>query len=134
MDRDVILVAEDNEDDAFFMRRAFDEAGLRNPFLIVPNGQAAINYLAGVGDYRDRTKYPQATFVFLDLKMPFKSGFDVLAWLKERRDLKVRAAVLSSSPEERDMARARELGAVCYLIKPPTPEMLKSCWEQFELS
>jgi DNA-binding response OmpR family regulator len=69
--------------------------------------------------------------VFLDLKMPGRDGFDVLAWRRAQSNLSMPFAVLSSSPEERDMARARELGADSYLVKPPTRDMLMSCLKQF---
>jgi CheY-like chemotaxis protein len=129
----VFLLVEDNEDDAFFMRRAFQDAGLRNPLHIVTNGEQAIDYLAGAPPFADREKHPLPDMIFLDLKMPGRDGFDVLAWLRQEKKFEVPVAVLTSSPEEVDRTRARQLGADCYLLKPPTTAMLVSCCRQFRL-
>ena len=129
----VFLLVEDNEDDAFFMQRAFQDAGLRNPLHIVTNGDQAIDYLAGSHAFADREKFPLPDFVFLDLKMPGRDGFDVLAWIRQEQKSKVPVAVLTSSPEETDRKLARELGADCYLLKPPTSAMLLGCCRQFAL-
>jgi CheY-like chemotaxis protein len=129
-----ILLVEDSEDDVFFMRRAFKEAGLTERLEVVWNGEEAINYLGGIAEYADRTRFPLPKFVFLDLKMPIMNGFDVLSWLRDQTHLNIPVAVLSSSPEEQDMKRARALGAACYLIKPPTAAMLRGCWKQFDLA
>lgn len=131
--RSVFLVVEDNEDDAFFMQRAFKDAGMANPLHIVTNGEEAIDYLAGRESYEDREKFPLPDMVFLDLKMPGLNGFEVLAWIRQERKLTVPVAVLTSSPEEIDYRRARELGADCYLLKPPTAAMVQSCCQQFRL-
>ena len=131
--KSVFLLVEDNEDDAFFMERAFQEAGLKNPLHIVTNGDRAIDYLSGTGDFADRSRYPLPDMVFLDLKMPGRDGFDVLTWMRQEKNVKVPVAILSSSPEEIDRKRARELGADCYLLKPPTTAMVLSCCRRFNL-
>src|SRR5690348_7713727 len=119
-ERALILLVEDNEDDVFFMRRAFKDAGLKERLEVVRNGEEAIQYLGGTDEFANRERYPLPKFVFLDLKMPIMNGFEVLSWLKEQSQLDIPVAVLSSSPEEQDMKRARALGAACYLIKPPS--------------
>jgi CheY-like chemotaxis protein len=129
----VFLVVEDNEDDAYFMQRAFQDAGLNNPLHIVSNGDLAIDYLAGAGEFADRSRHPLPDMIFLDLKMPGRDGFDVLAWLRQEQRATTPVAVLTSSPEELDRRRARELGADCYLLKPPTKAMILSCCRQFRL-
>lgn len=128
-----ILLVEDNEDDIFFMQRAFEDALLKNPLHVVMDGQQAIDYIEGQHAFADRALHPLPDFVFLDLKLPVLDGFEVLAWLREKQST-LPVAVLSSSPEESDMRRARQLGASCYLLKPPTVSMLRSCWSQFGLT
>jgi CheY-like chemotaxis protein len=130
----IFLLVEDDEDDVFFMRRAFKDAGLTNPLHVVSNGEEAIQYFAGQNAFADRQKFPLPDLVFLDLKMPGMNGFEVLAWLREQGTFKFPVAVLTSSSEEVDFKRARELGAGCYLIKPPTGTMLRSCCRQFQLT
>src|SRR6267142_2285920 len=77
-----ILLAEDDENDVLIMRRAFKKANIINPLNLVCDGEEAINYLQGTGDYADRAKYPFPALLLLDLKMPKKSGFDVLEFIK----------------------------------------------------
>jgi CheY-like chemotaxis protein len=129
----IFLLVEDNEDDVFFMRRAFLHAGVHNPLHVVRNGEEAIDYLGGQHDFSDRERHPLPDLMFLDLKMPGVNGFEVLKWMREQ-SLKLAIAVLTSSPEEIDRERAFELGAECYLLKPPTKEMVLDCIKRFDLS
>ena len=120
-----ILLVEDDENDVFFLKRAMTKAGLNLPIQIARDGREAISYLSGVGIYADRSSYPMPCCIFLDLKMPFVSGFEFLEWLRKETTLSHFAViVLTSSPEDRDQGRAFQLGARAYLIKPPTAEMI----------
>lgn len=127
-----ILLVEDDEHDVFFMQRAMSKAGLEPPVHIAHNGQEAVDYLSGSGSYQDRSIYPLPLCVFLDLKLPFIHGFQILVWMREQSALKdINVVILTSSPEERDRQRARELGAVAYLVKPPTPGVLAELSRNF---
>jgi CheY-like chemotaxis protein len=120
-----ILLVEDNEDDVFLMERAMSKANLRPPLHVAVNGQDAIDYLVGNGPYANRDAYPLPHCIFLDLKLPFIDGFEVLAWLRQQSALAhIAVLILSSSPEDRDRENALQLGAKAYLVKPPTPAML----------
>ncbi|HWY74704.1 MAG TPA: response regulator [Verrucomicrobiae bacterium] len=120
-----ILLVEDDEDDVFLMERALSKAKLDPPLYVAANGQEAIDYLAGNGKYADRTTYPIPGCIFLDLKLPFRDGFEVLEWIRSETSLAPSDVfVLTFSPEDRDRERAEQLGAKAYLIKPPTPQML----------
>lgn len=130
----VFLLVEDNEDDVFFMKRAFRDARLPNELHVVNSGDAAMEYLSNTGRFSNPSQCPSPDMVFLDLKMPGMDGFDVLSWIRQQRGLAVPVAVLTSSPEDSDRKRARELGADCYLLKPPTQAMLRSCCQQFKLN
>src|SRR5579859_191817 len=115
----VILVAEDDPNDIFFLRRAFQKAQVNCQILDVSNGQEAIFYLQGNAPYSNRGDYPLPNLLLLDLKMPLMNGFDVLEWLQRRPDLaQLPALVLSSSGHEEDVTRAQQLGARDYLVKP----------------
>ena len=115
----VILLAEDDANDVFFLRRAFQRAGIKCRIFDVSNGQEAIQYLQGTAPYQNRADYPLPQLVLLDLKMPLVNGFDLLAWLKTRPELcDLPALVLSSSAHEGDVARAQGLGAREYHVKP----------------
>ena len=114
-----ILVADDDQNDVFFLRRAFQKSGLVNSMVHVADGQEAIDYLSGEANYNDRKKFPLPALLLLDLKMPKVDGFDVLTWLKSRPDFNsLPVVVLSSSSREDDIQRARALGADDYRVKP----------------
>lgn len=120
-----ILLAEDDENDVFLFRRAFDRSGLTNPLIAVKDGQQAVDYLTGTGSYADRSSHPLPGLLLLDLKMPRMSGFDVLAWLSLQPSLKgLAVVVLSSSAQESDIQKARQLGADEYQVKPSQYEQL----------
>lgn len=123
---ETILIVEDNEDDLFAMKRALRRARIINPVQVVTDGQQALDYLSGAGNYGNRAQFPIPFLVFMDLKLPFVHGFEVLEWTTKQPHLnKVVVVVLTSSPESRDYERAYALGARSYLVKPPTPEMLR---------
>jgi CheY-like chemotaxis protein len=114
-----ILAAEDEESGRMILELAFQKARLPCPLVIVNDGQEAVDYLGGKGLYTDRASHPLPALVVLDLKMPRMNGFDVLAWLAERPGLKeIPVVVLSSSADELDMNKARQLGARAYFVKP----------------
>ena len=122
-----ILLVEDDENDVFFMQYALEKARLEPPSFVAVNGQEAIDFLSGAGQYRDRNAYPLPRWIFLDLKLPFVHGFEVLEWIRNEASLSdIVVFVLTSSPEERDRRKAEELGAKAYLIKPPTVQILRT--------
>ena len=114
-----VLIAEDDENDVFFLRRAFQQAKVENPLYVVRDGQEAIDYLSGTGDFSDRNAHPLPHLFILDLKMPRKNGMDVLVWLQEQPELRcLPVVILSSSAQARDIERAYELGANAFIVKP----------------
>jgi CheY-like chemotaxis protein len=113
------LLVEDDPDDILLFQRAFSQASLVNPVRIVRNGEEAVNYLAGTGPYVDRVRYPLPSLVLLDLKLPKKSGLEVLEWMRSQPATQsIPVIVLTSSQESADVQRAYALGANSYLIKP----------------
>ena len=130
----IILLVEDNEDDAFFTQQALKQAGVQNKHLLVRDGAEALDYLGGTGKFMDRDKFPFPGLVFLDLKLPYYSGLEILAWLRDKSLLaQTTVAVLTSSNEPSDLKRAYELGTTTYLVKPPTPRMIYDLAKTFKL-
>ncbi len=114
-----ILVVEDDENDVFFLKHAFETAGIANPVHVVADGQQAIDYLAGKGPCADRARFPLPCLVLLDLKLPVLAGLDVLRWIRQRPALQtLLIIVLSSSSAFQDIDEAYRLGARSFLIKP----------------
>jgi CheY-like chemotaxis protein len=128
-----LLLVEDNEDDVFLMRRALQGAHVVNPLQVVEDGQEALDYLGGNGKFADRAQFPLPAVVFLDLKLPFMSGHDVLAWIRKQKEFETLVViVLTSSNEASDLSRCYALGANSYLVKPPTPEQLEDLAKAFK--
>ncbi len=131
-----VLYIEDEPDDAFFLSYAWEQAGVSNPLITIPDGQQAIDYLAGHGRYGDRHEYPIPCLLLLDLKLPLKSGFEVLRWIRQQPALEgLDVVILSGSDQDRDVELARSLGVTDYIVKPATPTRLaeilrerKSLW------
>jgi CheY-like chemotaxis protein len=142
LDNVPILLAEDDRNDVFLMRRAFERAAIPNPLFVVRNGQEALDYLAGTGPYAEREKFPLPGLMFLDLKMPWMDGFDVLAWLRRQRQFdNLPVVVLTSSRLQSDIDRSRRMGAYDYRVKPHEFEDLvallndvRKCWLDERLS
>lgn len=134
MNPETILLVEDNEDDAFFMKQALKDADIINPLREVEDGQQAVDYLSGTGEYADHTKFPLPTVVFLDLKLPMKTGHEVLQWIRAQPQFKkLIVIVLTSSSEPVDLNRSYQLGANSFVVKPRTPEELLNLAEAFKL-
>jgi CheY-like chemotaxis protein len=116
--RPTILLVEDSEDDAFYFRLSLKRAGLDCDLIHLMDGAAAITYLQGCIN----AKVPDRVLpdlVFLDLKIPTITGFEVLDWIRTQSfNPALDVAVLSGSEHAGDMARATALGATDYIVKP----------------
>jgi len=115
-----VLLVEDDLNDIFLVKRAFKIAKIENPLQVVTDGQEAIQYLRGEGKYADRTAHPLPKLIVMDLKMPRRSGFDVLECVKgdEGPLHRIPIVIVSASDNHTDINRAYELGANAYMVKP----------------
>src|SRR5690348_1573355 len=117
-----VLYAEDEKDDVFFLERAFHEARVLNPLVIIPDGLKALEYLSGTGLYANRDEYPLPCLLLLDLNMPGKSGFEVLKWIRRQpAHCTLPVVMLTSSTQDADVHRAYMQGANGFLVKPSRP-------------
>jgi CheY-like chemotaxis protein len=123
MDADhAVLLVEDQADDVELLKRALRKAAVSCPVQVVGDGDTALEYLEGNGRYADRNAYPYPTLVLLDLKLPRRSGFEVLEHVRAHPALKnTIIVVLTSSREAEDIGRAYARGANSYLVKPIKP-------------
>jgi CheY-like chemotaxis protein len=120
-----ILLVEDDSNDILFVQRAFKRVDGNNPIYIVKDGDAAVNYLSGIGPYADRDRYPFPTLILLDLKLPRRSGIETLEWIRQQPGIRrIPVVVLTSSRESIDLQRAYDLGVNSYLVKPVKFEAL----------
>jgi CheY-like chemotaxis protein len=115
-----VLMVEDDPNDQLLIRWAFSKAKLTNPLKLARDGDEAVAYLSGDGAFSDRLAYPKPSLVMLDLKLPRRSGLEVLEWLRSQAPPLGRTpvVVLTSSRENLDVDRAYDLGANSYLVKP----------------
>jgi CheY-like chemotaxis protein len=117
-----ILLVEDDQDDVFSFKWALKKAGIANPVHLAEDGKAALSYLTGAGTNQDR---PLPVLVFLDLKLPFHGGMEILTRMKADPVLaSIPVVILSGSDETRDHNQAEALGAFDYIVKPPSPDQL----------
>ncbi|MDP8917338.1 MAG: response regulator [Pseudomonadota bacterium] len=127
LDDGVVLIVEDDADDRDLLARAFKRAGIDVPLWFAKDGDEAVAYLEGVAfDMSQATPF----IVLLDLKLPRRSGFEVLEWIKRNARLRrIPVIILTSSRENVDLERAYDLGANSYLVKPARPEALRQMVE-----
>ena len=103
----------------FLLKRAFTNAGVPARLHFVSDGQEAIDYLGGQGQFSNRSEHPLPDLLILDLKMPRLNGFDVLTWVRQKPGLRrLLVTVLTSSNQPQDINKAYDLGANSYLVKP----------------
>lgn len=114
-----ILLVEDDSDDAELIAYAFGKAAIANPLAAVADGDAAVDYVGGAAAYADRMRHPLPGLILLDLKLPRRSGFEVLSFIRGQEATRhTPVVVLTSSNQQDDIRRAYELGANSYLVKP----------------
>ncbi|HEY3862088.1 MAG TPA: response regulator [Verrucomicrobiae bacterium] len=114
-----ILLVDDSANDLLLLREAFEKIGFAPALAEVYNGEEAIAYLSGKGSFADRRAHPFPSLVLLDLNMPRKNGFEVLAWVRAQTVIKrVPIIILSASLREEDVEQAFALGVNAFLVKP----------------
>lgn len=108
----VILLVEDNSDDVLLARRALKKAELPVALQVASDGDEAVGCL-GAG------RPAHLSLILLDLKLPKRSGLEVLRWIRAQGELaSTPVVVLTSSSEHEDIQKAYALGANSYLQKP----------------
>ena len=118
-EREVILLAEDEEDYVLLLRKAFVEACITSPIHTVSTGKELMAYLQGEGKYASRDEYPLPDLLLLDIKLPGYTGVEVLQWIRLQPGLSgLRVLILTSSEEMKDINEAYRLGANSFLLKP----------------
>lgn len=121
----LMLLVEDNNDDALLLERVVAKAELELDLRRVHNGQEAIDYLLGEGQFSDRSLFPSPDVIMLDLKMPICDGFDFLDWKRAQTRLaSLPTIIMTSSNLPRDIRRGYELGAHSFTMKVKTTDSL----------
>jgi chemotaxis family two-component system response regulator Rcp1 len=125
-----ILLVEDNAGDIRLIQEAFKEGGFASRLSIARDGEQALAFLRREKPYTDS---PRPVLILLDLHLPRKDGWEVLAEIKQEVGLRhIPVLVLSNSISTEDVHRAYDLNANCYIQKPPDLEKLVRVGRQIE--
>lgn len=120
-----ILIIEDTESDVRLLKRTLQLAGVQNPLRLVSSGAAAFGHLEAAANANLPVPAIPA-IVFIDLKLPDISGFDILTPLKATPAFaKTLRIVISQIDEIGTIKKAYSLGAHTFLAKPPAQEELE---------
>lgn len=114
-----ILLVEDNASDIDLAKRALRKANINNPLVVAEDGQEALDYLFGMGQYSDRDTAQMPGLILLDLKLPRLGGLELLERIrKDARTRRLLVVILTSSKEESDVATGYDFGVNSYIRKP----------------
>jgi len=115
----IILLVEDNDDDAQLTLRALKKVGILNEVVLARDGFEALDYLFATGVHAERPSHALPQIVLLDLNLPSLSGLDVLKRIRDNPVTGLLPVVmLTSSKEEDDVMRSYRFGANSYVRKP----------------
>jgi chemotaxis family two-component system response regulator Rcp1 len=111
-----LLIVEDNPGDVRLIREALREGRVRNKIYSVADGEEAMAYLYKQDNFSEA---PRPDLILLDLNLPRKDGREVLAEIKSDKDLNsIPVVILTSSEAEKDILKAYDLNANCFITKP----------------
>ncbi len=111
-----VLLVEDSPGDVRLTREAFRDAQMDISLSVASDGLEALSYLRREGKHHDAAR---PDFILLDLNLPRMDGREVLAIIKEDKDLRtIPTVILTTSDADVDIAKSYELRANCYLAKP----------------
>jgi len=119
MDEIEILLVEDNPTDAELTLRALKKNNIANRIELVADGEVALDFVFATGKYSGRNPERIPKLILLDLKLPKKSGLEVLTEIKSNPITRlIPIVVLTSSKEEQDIVDSYKLGVNSYIVKP----------------
>jgi len=123
---DTILLVEDDSTDVLLLERMFRQVQIPQRLFVAVNGMEAIDFLIKADASHDPDKNPLPQLILLDLKLPLKSGLEVLQWKREQPVLKlIPVIVFTSSLDRSDVNSAYDLGANAYFIKTGSLEKMR---------
>ena len=114
-----ILMVEDDPGHARLIERNLRYSNIANEIVKLGDGQLALNYLFGEGEYEGKEHYSTSLLVLLDLNLPGLDGFQVLKQMKsDERTRHIPVVMITSSDDSHDVSRCYELGCNVFLTKP----------------
>jgi CheY-like chemotaxis protein len=121
----MLLLVEDDPADAVLIQRSIEKVGIPAQVVHLKDGDEAVAYLSAESL---KSGAPLPWLILMDLKLPRRSGLEVLQWIREQTSVVSRVPVimLSSSHHGVDIQRAYQYGVNSYLVKPETSDALLS--------
>jgi CheY-like chemotaxis protein len=113
-----ILIVDDLESDRRLLELAIRRATGLAILGLLESGEKTLAWLAGTGEFADRTRHPLPDLLVLNLIMPRITGFDILAWLREHPIKNLKVVIVSGSLEAGTRQRALDAGADYFWEKP----------------
>ncbi|MDR8390435.1 response regulator [Aliifodinibius sp. S!AR15-10] len=114
-----ILIVEDNPNDAELTIRTLEKNNLSNRILWLEDGEQALDFLKGRGDYEGRNTKHKPKVIFLDLKLPKMSGIEVVQKIRQEPNLEqIPVVMMTSSQEQKDRLQGYQNGVNSYIVKP----------------
>ena len=114
-----ILLVEDNKSDIELTLRAFNKSNILNRIIVAEDGEEALDYLYGTGNFTERDISNVPALILLDLNLPKVNGFEVLRKIRgDERTRRLLVIIMTSSREEQDVAAGYDLGVNSYIRKP----------------
>jgi len=111
-----ILLVEDNEDDVFLTKMAFEDSEFESSLNVVNDGEKALDYLYRRGTYADRSR---PDLILLDINLPKLNGLQILERIKADDELSlIPVVMLTSSRADRDIIESYRHHANSYISKP----------------
>jgi len=125
-----ILLVEDNPGDVRIAIEALKDCRVGNNLSVVEDGVEALSFLRKENGYEGS---PRPDLILLDLNLPRKDGHEVLAEIKADTQLRqIPVVVLTTSENERDVLKAYDLNANCYITKPGGLEQFVSVMKSIQ--
>lgn len=116
MNKDYILIAEDDEDDQFLLKSAFKEISYDMNLIFVSNGIELLNHFRNF-DSGSIEKLP--SLLVVDLNMPKKNGKEAIQELSEKKYFKDFATIVfSTTSNDTEKNKCKELGVNDFFVKP----------------
>jgi CheY-like chemotaxis protein len=113
-----ILLVEDDPGHARLIQKNLERSKIANHTVIMPDGQQAMDYLLGQGEY-EGYEHPSPLLVLLDLNLPVLDGYQVLERMKgDPRTRSIPVVMLTTTDDPREVEKCYELGCNVYVTKP----------------
>ncbi len=114
-----ILLVEDNPLEVELTLRPLRELNPDHTIEVARDGEEALDFLLGRGEFRHRLGSPIPRLVLLDLTLPRLDGVEVLRGVRgNARTCLAPIVVLTSSTDPRQLAQCYQLGANSCIQKP----------------